>query len=94
MVLTGRIVYGDSLSYLQKIAVVSLPRLGVLNELYQVGGFFLGRPSWSWSVYPLYFVLRKRLKTDHLGGLWVDMTLMLPVAYWFVQGWRTRLWRI
>jgi chloramphenicol-sensitive protein RarD len=84
MVLTGRIVYGDSLSYLQKIAVF-FASLGVLNELYQVGGF-----SWATIVvvvgYPLYFILRKRLKTDHLGGLWVDMTLMLPVAYWFVQG--------
>ena len=27
----------------------------------------------------------KRLKTDHLGGLWLDMALMLPVALWFVQ---------
>ena len=84
MVLTGRIAYGESLSYLQKIAVF-FASLGVLNELYQVGGF-----SWATLVvvvgYPLYFVLRKYLKTDNLGGLWVDMTLMLPVAYWFVQG--------
>ncbi|TNB98722.1 EamA family transporter RarD [Pseudomonas jessenii] len=84
MVLTGRIVYGDSLSYLQKIAVF-FAVLGVANELYRVGGF-----SWATLVvvvgYPLYFVLRKRLKTDNLGGLWVDMTLMLPVAYWFVRG--------
>lgn len=84
MVLTGRIAYGESLSYLQKIAVF-FASLGVLNELYQVGGF-----SWATLVvvvgYPLYFVLRKYLKADNLGGLWVDMTLMLPVAYWFVRG--------
>ena len=84
MVLTGRIAYGERLSYLQKIAVF-FASLGVVNELYQVGGF-----SWATLVvvvgYPLYFVLRKYLKTDNLGGLWVDMTLMLPVAYWFVQG--------
>jgi len=84
MVLTGRITYGESLSYLQKIAVF-FACLGVVNELYQVGGF-----SWATLVvvvgYPLYFVLRKYLKTDNLGGLWVDMTLMLPIAYWFVQG--------
>ena len=84
MVLTGRIAYGESLSYLQKVAVF-FATLGVLNELYQVGGF-----SWATLVvvvgYPLYFVLRKYLKTDNLGGLWIDMTLMLPVAYWFVQG--------
>lgn len=35
--------------------------------------------------YPIYFVLRKRLGTDQLGGLWLDMALMLPVALWFVQ---------
>jgi len=83
MVLTGRLVYGEQLSRLQKIAVF-FAGAGVLNELYQVGGF-----SWATLVviigYPVYFVLRKRLKTDHLGGLWLDMALMLPVALWFVQ---------
>ncbi|MCX2899614.1 EamA family transporter RarD [Pseudomonas mandelii] len=84
MVLTGRIAYGERLSYLQKVAVF-FASVGVVNELYQVGGF-----SWATLVvvvgYPLYFVLRKWLKTDNLGGLWLDMTLMLPLAYWFVQG--------
>ncbi|MFC6299508.1 EamA family transporter RarD [Pseudomonas sp. CCM 7893] len=83
MVLTGRLVYGEQLSRLQLIAVV-LAAIGVLNELYQVGGF-----SWATLLviigYPVYFVLRKRLATDHLGGLWLDMALMLPVALWFVQ---------
>ncbi|CRM00826.1 MULTISPECIES: EamA family transporter RarD [Pseudomonas] len=83
MVLTGRLVWGEQLSYLQKIAVFCAA-LGVLNELYQAGGF-----SWATLVviigYPLYFILRKYLKTDHLGGLWLDMALMLPVAWWFVQ---------
>ncbi|MGN8278413.1 EamA family transporter RarD [Pseudomonas sp. SMN5] len=83
MVLTGRIVYRERLSYLQKIAVF-LATLGVFNELYQVGGF-----SWATLLvvigYPIYFILRKRIKTDNLGGLWLDMMLMLPVALWFVQ---------
>jgi chloramphenicol-sensitive protein RarD len=83
MVLTGRIVYGERLSRFQKIAVF-LATLGVLNELWQVG-------SLSWATllvvvgYPLYFILRKRLGTDNLGGLWLDMALMLPLALWFVQ---------
>lgn len=84
MVLTGRIAYGERLSYLQKVAVF-FASLGVLNELYQVGGF-----SWATLLvvvgYPTYFVLRKWLATDNLGGLWMDMTLMLPVACWFVWG--------
>jgi len=83
MVLTGRIVYGERLSRLQKIAVF-FATLGVLNELYRVGGF-----SWATLLvvtgYPIYFVLRRRLGTDNLGGLWLDMTLMLPLAFWFVQ---------
>lgn len=83
MVLTGRLVYGERLSYLQKIAVF-FATLGVVNELYQVGGF-----SWATLLvvvgYPIYFILRKRLGTDNLGGLWLDMTLMLPLALWFVQ---------
>jgi len=83
MVLTGRLVYGEQLSRLQKVAVF-FAACGVLNELYQVGGF-----SWATLVviigYPIYFIVRKRLKTDHLGGLWLDMALMLPVALWFVQ---------
>ncbi|MBV4552516.1 EamA family transporter RarD [Pseudomonas sp. SWRI102] len=83
MVLTGRIVYGERLSRFQKIAVF-FATLGVLNELYQVGGL-----SWATLLvvvgYPIYFILRKRLRTDNLGGLWLDMTLMLPLALWFVQ---------
>ena len=83
MVLTGRIAYGERLSYLQKVAVV-FACLGVVNEVYQVGGF-----SWATLLvcigYPTYFVVRKRLATDNLGGLWLDMALMLPVALWFVQ---------
>ncbi len=84
MVLTGRIVYGERLSRLQKVATL-LACLGVLNELYQVGSF-----SWATLVvalgYPVYFVLRRRLGTDHLGGLWLDMALLIPAAWWFVQG--------
>jgi chloramphenicol-sensitive protein RarD len=30
--------------------------------------------------YPLYFMLRRRYRTDHLGGLWFDLLFMLPLA--------------
>ena len=82
MLLTGRVAYGEHLSHLQKIAA-ALALLGVANEVYRVGGV-----SWTTLVvaigYPLYFVLRKRVGTDNLGGLWVDMLLLMPVAGWFV----------
>lgn len=81
MVLTGRLVYGERLSRLQRLAVLCAAA-GVLHELWRVGGF-----SWTAGVvalgYPLYFVLRRRAATDHLGGLWFDMLFMLPVAAWF-----------
>lgn len=83
MVLTGRLVYGEHLSRLQQIAVF-FAAVGGLNELFQVGSF-----SWATLLviigYPAYFVLRRRLTTEHLGGLWFDMALMLPVAFWFVH---------
>jgi len=82
MVLTGRLVYGEHLSYLQKIAAFCA-LIGVANELYRVGSF-----SWETLLvalgYPVYFVLRRRLGNDNLGGLWCDMALLLPAGLWFI----------
>ncbi len=81
MLLAGRLFYQDRLSPLQKLAAVSAS-LGVAHGIYQVGGF-----SWAALLvafgYPWYFILRRRFKTDRVGGLWFDMSLMLPAAYWF-----------
>jgi len=83
MVLTGRIAYGEKLSRPQILAAL-LAFGGVLNELIQIGSV-----SWTTLVvalgYPMYFVLRRRNGTDNLGGLWLDMALLLPVAWWFVH---------
>ncbi len=82
MLLTGRIVYQDRLSMPQKMAALCAA-CGVANELIQAGSF-----SWETLVvalgYPLYFVLRRRLNANNLGGLWLDMTLLLPVGAWFI----------
>ncbi|MFP3515467.1 EamA family transporter RarD [Pseudomonas sp. SIMBA_077] len=82
MLLTARVAFGEHLSHLQKIAA-ALAAIGVANEVYRVGGF-----SWTTLLvvigYPLYFVLRKRAGTDNLGGLWFDMLLLIPLAWWFV----------
>jgi chloramphenicol-sensitive protein RarD len=83
MILTGRVVYGEHLSHLQKIAACCA-MVGVGNELLRLGSF-------SWEVlvvcigYPLYFILRRKLRTDNLGGLWWDMLLILPVAVLFIR---------
>jgi chloramphenicol-sensitive protein RarD len=82
MILTGRVVYGERLSYFQKIAA-ACAMVGVGNELIRLGSF-----SWETLLvcggYPVYFVLRRKLKTDNLGGLWWDMLLILPVAVLFI----------
>jgi chloramphenicol-sensitive protein RarD len=56
---------------------------GVAHEVLRAGGM-----SWeTWLValgYTAYFVLRRRLATDHLGGHWLDMLLLVPAALWFV----------
>lgn len=84
MVLIGRLLYGERLSRLQQLAAMAA-LLGVAHELARVGSF-----SWAAALvalgYPLYFVLRRRAQTDHLGGLWFDLLLMLPLAAWFALG--------
>lgn len=82
MLLIGRVFYRERLSTLQKAAGLAAA-LGVAHELYQVGGF-----SWEALLvalgFPLYFVLRSKLGTAHLGGLWFDMLLTLPFVVWFI----------
>ncbi|WP_024302925.1 EamA family transporter RarD [Pseudogulbenkiania sp. MAI-1] len=84
MLLAGRLLYRERLTLLQKAAGLSAA-LGVAHELYQVGGF-----SWEALLvaigFPIYFILRRKLGTDHLGGLWFDMLLTLPFAAWIVMG--------
>lgn len=84
MLLIGRYFYQDQLTSIQKLAAVSAA-LGVAHELYQVGGI-----SWATLLvalgFPLYFMLRKRLNTAHLGGLWFDILLTFPVAFYFATG--------
>lgn len=78
MVLVGCIVYKEKLTTLQLVAVV-LAVLGVGHEIWRIG-------SVAWETlyvalaYPLYFFLRKKMRTDHLGGFWWDIALILPVA--------------
>jgi chloramphenicol-sensitive protein RarD len=82
MVLTGKLMWGESLSRAQTVAVI-LAALGVGHELLRHGSF-----AWETLIvtlgYPVYFILRRRLRTDHLGGLWTDMLIITPVALYFV----------
>ena len=78
MVLVGCILYKEKLSHWQWAAVI-LAVLGVGHEIWRIGGI-------AWETiyvalaYPLYFFLRRVYKTDHLGGFWWDLLLIIPVA--------------
>lgn len=82
MVLAGRVLFAEQLSGLQWLAT-ALAGAGVANEVLRAGGM-----SWeTWLValgYTAYFVMRRLLRSDHLGGHWLDMLLLAPAALWFV----------
>ena len=89
MVLCGRIAYKDKLSRFQRFAVF-FALLGIINQFY-IGASF----SWVTLVsalgYPPYFILRKYLKHDNLGGFWFDLMFMLPACLWFIWEGETSL---
>lgn len=80
MLLVGRLLFRERLTALQ-IAAAAMAAVGVVHAACRAGGF-----SWEALLvclgYPAYFVLRRKLATNHLGGLWFDMLLALPVAAW------------
>lgn len=82
MVLVGRFIFKEQLSKFQLIAVI-LATIGVSHELWRVGQI-----SWETCLvafgYAIYFVLRKKIQTDHLGGFFWDLVLILPVVFYFI----------
>lgn len=82
MLMVGRLLYRERLTTLQKAAAL-IATAGVAHAVFQAGCL-----SWEAMLvclgFPAYFVLRKYLATDHLGGLWFDMLLTFPVAAWFI----------
>lgn len=83
LVLAGSILYGEKLSKFQCLAVL-LAVFGVGHEIWRLG-------SMAWETafvalgYAAYFILRKKIQTDNLGGFWWDMLIILPVAIFFTQ---------
>ncbi|MDR1124762.1 MAG: EamA family transporter RarD [Deltaproteobacteria bacterium] len=82
MVLCGRCIYRDKLAPYQKLAVACAV-LGVANQVYQAGFVSLETLLVAFG-FPAYFVVKKHIKTEGLGGLLSDMTLMLPAAVWII----------
>jgi chloramphenicol-sensitive protein RarD len=75
--------YGEKLSKFQYIAVL-LAVFGVGHEIWR-----LGTIAWETAFvalgYAAYFILRKKIQTDNLGGFWWDLFLILPIAIFFTQ---------
>lgn len=82
LVVTGRCFFKERITGWQTMACI-LAAVGIANEL-----LFAPRVSWPAFVvalgYPFYFSLRRILQTNHLGGLWFDLILSLPVAVWLM----------
>jgi len=76
------VLFNEQLSRLQWVAT-ALAGAGVAHEMARTGGI-----SWETGVvavgYTMYFVLRRFLRTAHLGGHWLDMVLLAPAALWFM----------
>lgn len=85
MVLTGRVIFKEKLTRWQSLAALSA-LIGVAHELVRAGSFSIEALAVALG-YPVYFVVRKKFGIDHIGGLWFDLVLLLPVAIWFaLQG--------
>lgn len=78
MVLVGCLLYKEKLSTWQ-IAAIGLALLGVSHEIWRMG-YMAWETAYIAVAYPLYFFLRRVFKTDHLGGGWWDLALVIPVA--------------
>lgn len=82
MVLFGCILYKEKLSNWQ-IAAVICAVIGVSHEIWRMGTI-----AWETAyvaiAYPVYFFLRRKFQTDHLGGFWWDLFLVLPMAFYLV----------
>ncbi|SPL69619.1 EamA family transporter RarD [Acinetobacter stercoris] len=86
LILCGYLFFKEKISIPQKIAL-SIATLGVLHEIWRIGSL-----SWESLLvaigYAAYFVLRKKIDTNHLAGFWWDTLFMLPIAIYFIQiGW-------
>src|SRR5690606_9270215 len=90
MVVAGRLFYGERLSLFQKAAVL-LAALGVAHALIRVSAF-----SWATAVvrfgYPPYFMLRRELRMDAVGGPWFDLVLSTRIGLWLRSRQEVSVW--
>lgn len=82
LVIVGKFLYRDRLLWWHWLAA-GVAAIGVVWEIFRVG-------SVSWETllvalgYPVYFVLRRALNINHLGGMFWEFLVLAPVALWLV----------
>lgn len=83
MVIVGRVFFTERLSKLQFLAVI-FASIGVIHEIWRVGQI-----AWETALvavgYSAYFLVRTKLKTNHLGGFFWDIVFILPIALYFIS---------
>ncbi len=83
LVLAGSVLYGEKISKFQWVAIV-LAIVGVGHEIFRLGSI-----AWETALvaigYSAYFLLRKKIKTDNLGGFWWDLLIIMPVAIYLTH---------
>ncbi len=82
LVVIGKLLYKDRLLWWHWLAA-GIAAVGVLFEVVRIGTL-----SWETMLvafgYPIYFVLRRAIGTNHLGGMLWEFVLLAPVALVFV----------
>lgn len=82
MVVVGSVLYKEKITPLKGLAVL-LASLGVINMIIQMKSFSLVAAAVALG-YPVYFIFRKYFNINHLGGLFTDTILLIPVAIYLI----------
>lgn len=78
LVVIGRFLYHDRMVWWQWLAT-GIAAVGVAYQLITAGSIGWGTLLVAIG-YPIYFVLRRAMGTDHLGGMWWETAVTTPVA--------------
>lgn len=78
LVLVGCGLFSERLSRLQTLAVV-LAGAGVAMEIMRTGGISVAT-VWVCGTYPIYYVMRRHLGVRAVTGIFLDMSIIAPVA--------------
>ena len=78
LVMTGRMVYGEQLRPLQRLAL-GAALIGVVHELYAIG-YLSWVPMVIAGLYPFYFIVRRKIHGSMMACFAFENLLLLPFA--------------